>query len=155
MRKGLFVLVLTAALAIPSVASALVVTDHSSIDFTGHVIPCPSENLVFQGAGSIVLTAQVSPSGVQTATIVYNLSGVTAVGQTSGTVYRVVGVTATGYSFAQTQTRSDLYRFVQTWKLIPISGSGQQLSFQEVDTVVFDPSGNLVHFDFRLIGDCL
>src|SRR5512133_240284 len=149
-------LLLAAAIAITSSVAAAPVADagaiHSKLrgtdDWTGVVLTCPSENVIFSGVGTFSETDTLTPSGHRAAELLSNLNGVTAVGQTSGTRYRVVGVTSTGFSFsagAGSPNTADVSRFAQTWLLVPLGG-GTPLSFHEVLTVVFDAQGNLVSF---------
>jgi hypothetical protein len=129
-----------AAFPRPALASAEVMTGHTTLDLTGAVLTCPSEEVRFDGTASVVSHSTLNPSGGFTARLVFDLRGVTAVEVSTGTPYRVVGVTSTGFSFDRGASTST---FVQTWTLVPLGG-GDTLSFQEVLVVVFDSSGELV-----------
>lgn len=151
MRVLIAAAAIVGALVLSSVAAASTTVSHSSgtIDFTGDVLTCPLENVVFSGTGSFVESStfkELSTGDQTTATFLFNLRGVTATGQTSGTEYRIVGVTSTGFSFSFAGLASaDVSRFVQTWLLLP-AGGGTPLSFHEVLNVIFNANGQLVAF---------
>jgi hypothetical protein len=129
-------------------------TIRTTQDFTGVVLTCPTENVVFSGTATLVETATTAPSGETIAHLLFNLRGLSAVGQSSGTRYRVVGVTSTGFSFSiGTPQTADTSRFTQTWLLIPLKG-GTPLSFHEVLTVIHDANGNLVALVSQPPADC-
>jgi hypothetical protein len=147
------------ALTLSSVATASTTQSHSSgtIPFTGDVLTCPLENVVFSGTGSYLESStleQLSTGYHTTATFLFNLRGVTATGATTGTKYRVVGVTSTGYSFSFGGLASaSVSRFVQTWLLLP-SGGGAPLSFHEVLSVIYNAQGQLVALVAQGPTDC-
>jgi len=138
-----------AALMVSGTASAQADTFHAqeSFDVTGAVLTCPDENVIFNGTITTLITGVTTPTGVVLAAFVWNLSGLTAVGETTGTVYRVEGVTAYSYTSFDPlgQPRSTANTVVETWLLVPVGG-GETLSFQEVLHVTWDASGNLVSF---------
>ena len=136
-------------------ADATVVTSRTTNDFTGDVIPCSTENIVFSGTATVTSVSVVTPQFVRVDTITFNLAGVTAVGETTGTAYRVTGVTTSSFSdaiFGKTKATTDT--FVQTWQLVPLDG-GRPLSFQEVLHLTFDPDDNLVILASKEPRDCL
>lgn len=147
------------ALALSSVAAASITHSHSSgtTDFTGDVLTCPVEQVVFSGTASYVESStlkELSTGDQTTGTFLFNLRGVTATGETSGMEYRVVGVTSTGFSFSFAGlATADVSRFVQTWLLLP-SGGGAPLSFHEVLNATFDASGRLVALVTQGPTDC-
>lgn len=142
-----------AAAAVGSTGSSATVK--GAIDLTGVVLSCPSETVRFSGAATLLQTqSTTTPSGEQIATYVFNLTGVSAFGQTSNTQYRVVGATAGGFSFSiGTGSAADTSRFVQTWLLLPASG-GKPLSFHEVLTVIYNANGELASFVSQGPADC-
>lgn len=147
-----FAVAVLAALVVAGAANAQAEVDYTrgTLDFNGAELTCPKENVFFEGVSTYFIKSVRTPSGVNAATFLFNLNGVTAVGATSGTVYRVVGVTATGFSdLTLEQQRATTYRFVQTWLLVPVGG-GEPLTFHEVDQVIWDANGTPVVFLFRL-----
>lgn len=158
-RAILAAAVFLGALSLTSVAAASITQSHSSgtIDFTGDVLTCPAENVVFSGAGSYQETStlkQLTTGYQTTGTFLFNLRGVTATGETTGTQYRVEGVTSTGFSFSFAGLgTASVSRFVQTWLLLP-SGGGAPLSFHEVLSVIYDANGQLVALVAQGPADC-
>jgi hypothetical protein len=147
------------ALALSSVAAASVThtTSSGTINFSGDVLTCPLESVVFSGSASYVESStfkELTPGDQTTATFLFNLQGVTASGETTGTRYRVVGVTSTGFSFSFAGlATADVDRFVQTWLLLP-SGGGPPLSFHQVLNLTFNAMGQLVAFVAQGPTDC-
>jgi hypothetical protein len=147
------------ALALSSVANASTTQSHSSgtIDFTGDVLTCPLEKVVFSGAGSYLESStlqELSTGFHTTATFLFNLRDVTATGEATGTEYRVVGVTSSGYSFSfGGLATGSVSRFVQTWLLLP-SGGGTPLSFHEVLSLTYSAQGQLVALVAQGPTDC-
>jgi hypothetical protein len=145
----------TALAGAPTVfARAIVHSIKATSDLTDTVLACPNENVVFSGVATITETDVTTPSGERIGTFLFQLSDVTAVGQTSGRKFRVVGVTATGFSFPiGTLHDADTSRFVQTWLLVPIDG-GAPLSFHEILILVFDANGDLAALVSQGPSDC-
>jgi hypothetical protein len=146
-----------AALVLSGTASAQAETFnvHETFDVTGGVLTCPEENVIFNGTIASVITGVTTPTGVFLSAFVWNLGGLTAVGEATGTVYRVVGAETysfTSFSEPLGQPRSTANTFVQTWLLLPVGG-GQPLRFQEVMHVTWDQDGNLVSSVF-IPSDC-
>ena len=137
--KALALTAVVAAVAAPAgFAGAGVTVTHGTVDLTGAVLSCPDENVVFTGTASFLSTARATPGGQSGGQFLFNLNGVTAVGQTSGTRYTVVGVTSTGIT-----TRS--FMSVQTWLLLPVGG-GKPLSFLHLLTHIVNANGESVAF---------
>jgi hypothetical protein len=145
MRKKLLVNALAGLLALGAGSASAVTVDHfqATFDVTGLVLTCPSENVVLSGEGTVTETSILRVPGRTTLQLLFNLNGIHATGMSSGTIYRVTGVTATTSSFpVASEAGADTYTFAQTWKLVPQSGNGRVLSFQEVDVVVFSRTAN-------------
>lgn len=156
LRYAIFAAVAVLALGASPAASgeATVIVSHTTSDFTGAVLTCPTEQVVFSGTATTVSTSVITPSLRRSDTFVTNLSGLTAVGQTTGTVYRVTGVTHASFSDAiGGETKATTSTFVQTWLLVP-TGGGTTLSFQEILTATFDPEDELVKLIFHQAGEC-
>jgi hypothetical protein len=154
-----FLVSILAAMPASVRADSGVTTSKGISDLTGDVLTCPSENVVFSGLSTWSSTGFVHEIGNGTGfsshgTLIFNLNGVTAVGQTSGTQYRVTGVTATGFSFTfGAADTADVDRFVQTWMLVPVSG-GKPLSFHEIFIVIFGPADQPILFFHQGPRDC-
>ena len=95
------------ALGLTSTASATPVVErfHTTIDMNGAVLTCSSEDVVFTGTGTESGIFVLTSSTVRAIHVVFNLSGVTAVGLTTGTNYRVTGVTTTTQAPSQLRSR--------------------------------------------------
>jgi hypothetical protein len=129
-------------------------TLRATVDFTGTVLACPAENVIFSGSATLTETATSTPTGKSVAHLLVNLQGLTAVGDSSGAKYRVVGVTSTGFGFSiGTPQTADTSRFTQTWLLVPLDG-GAPLSFREVLTIVHNANGDLVALVSHPPADC-
>jgi hypothetical protein len=149
--------VVLAALIVPVTASAQADTFNvqETFDVTGGVLTCPDETVIFNGTIATLGTGVTTPTGVFLSAFVWNLSGLTGVGETTGTVYRVVGAETysfTSFSEPLGQPRSTANTFVQTWLLVPVGG-GQTLRFQEVMHVTWDLNGDIVSSVF-IPSDC-
>jgi hypothetical protein len=135
-------------------AAASVQQFRTAADFTGAVLTCPTENVIFNGTATSVETVVVTPTQVRLFAFTTNLNGLTAVGVTSGTLYRVTGVTTGAATDAiLPQTRSTTSTSIQTWLLIP-EGGGKPLSFKETLKVTWDANGNLVNLFLLQPGGC-
>lgn len=153
-RLGALFSTATTILVVFASGAAAAISTRTTTDLTGTVLTCPREPVVLSGTETVLATDTLASAGHRTIRFVFNLSGVTAVGQSSGSTFRVAGVTVSGSTFELGPVASaSTSTFVRTWMLVPTSG-GTPLSFHEVLTVIFSADGSLAAIASHGSPDC-
>jgi hypothetical protein len=149
---GLMFIIAALSSSASGVARAQAVTETETLTsfFDNAVLTCPDELVILNGESTFLAHFTVNATGGLSSEFRFLLDDVTGVGAESGTIYAVHGVTttrSTGPGFFLDPVTADVFRFVQTWLLLP-EGGGKPLSFQETLVAVFNPDFELVAFHF-------